>query len=830
MNGKEQILKRFILIFPAIALGIYLISVVQFGCRLDTNLPDNAIQKPFIKSTNDQAEDSTVRTTTPLPSQEPNETPVLTEQANQIEQVPEKTDTIISLLPEIAKQNEPLALVTVSSNEQWLLTAAAPIAAKIRQLNKTPILLALTSEPVPEQTRLLKRLEPFIGSCTMVASDPNLYISQIRGNCLKNTIPVTAEPSEVGLFLAKSFWGKTDMVVMAVIEDSEAMILGSTLASHLVVPFIPIIGDEDPNVLSRELKVLSTRRVYFITSERGLTSINIPEQKIEILDTPTVQQQLVDTIGSANMQNIILFRVPDEFTESGDSCWLAPYLSLMRGAPLIPCYSSDPLTAEENAEAFTKTYSLKPRTATLLADYDSINMISATYTTELDDYELLLEPCSRPKEGMAVEMGVGRIPFVELWASSTLIARNIAKEYILGPKKPKTLMIANPSTEYGPLPLCETVSRATAREFKNFGVHIDEFYGTSLYDPAIRNSILDSQLIIFEGHITDFTLFEDPSVYSDEQYYASEWQENSRDGFIEVTDLLYDQTEDSTDYNFADNNVASVSSNVQFPNEPVDPNCELAEVNSQPFSNQIPQAMDPCQLDGVPLMILQSCHSLDDSVLNILASGTVGVVGSVTNIHSASGSAFIKAFCDGLLYRPETIGEAMRDARNYLLCVSALKTERGHTQQAKVNRVAYGFHLWGDPEARLFSSLPKRPKRQAVSATFIAPDKIHIVTPKKRLPTSRTKEYFLRMFPGDQVAGIVKRLKNKDIRRVAPLYFFRIPMPKGFDPLRYTALKGPDETSDRAVFLTDPFGRFLYILYFPEKDKKEQELILQFVN
>jgi len=829
VHGKNQILKKCVLIFPVVILGIYVISTIQSGCRLDNDLPNNAIQKPLIKSTNGQAEDSTVQTVTPLPYQEPNETSILTEQASQAEQMPEKTDAIVSLSPVIAKQNEPLALITVPENDRRLLTTIAPIAAKIRQLKKTPILLALTSEPVPEQTRLLKRLEPFIGSCTIVAPDLNLYINQIHGNCLKNTIPATAESSDVGLFLAKSFWGKTEMVVIAVIEDPEAMILGSTLASHLAVPFIPIIGDEDPNVLSRELKVLSTKRIYFITSERGLTSINIPGQEIEILDIPMVQQRLVDTLGSANIRNIILFRVPDESAEGGDSCWLAPYLSLMRGAPLIPCYSSEPLSAEENAEAFTKTYSLKPRTATLLADYDSINMISATYKTEVDDYELLLEPCSRSKEGMAVEMGVGRIPFIELWASSTLIARNITREYILGHEKPKVLMIANPSTEYGPLPLCETISRATAEEFKNFRVRTDEFYGISLYDPAIRNSILDSQLIIFEGHITDFTLFEDPSVYPDEQYYASEWQENSREGFIEVTDLLYDQTEDSTDYNFADNNLASVSANVQFPNEPVGLNCEIVEVNSRPFSNQIPQAMDPCQLDGVPLMILQSCHSLDDSVLNILASGTVGVVGSVTNIHSASGSAFIKAFCDGLLYRPETIGEAMRDARNYLLCVSALKTERGHTQQAKVNRVAYGFHLWGDPEARLFSSLPKRPKRQAVSATFIAPDKIHIITPKKRLPTSRTREYFLRMFPGDQVAGIVKRLKNKEIRRVAPLYFFRIPMPKGFDPLRYTALKGPDETIDRTVFLADPFERFLYILYFPEKDKKE-EFILQFVN
>jgi hypothetical protein len=679
--------------------------------------------------------------------------------------------------------------------------------------------LALTSEPIPEQTRLLKRLEPFIGSCTVIAPDPNLYISQIHGNYLKNTIQTTSKPTELGLHLAKSFWGKTDMVVMAVIEDSEAMILGSTLASHLVVPFIPIIGNEDPNVLSRELKVLSTRRVCFITSERGLTSINIPKQKIEIFDTPAVQQKLVDTLGRANIRNIILFRIPDEFTESGDSCWLAPYLSLMRGAPLIPCYSSDPLAAEENCEAFTKTYSLKPRTATLLADYDSINMISATYTTDLDDYELLLEPCSRPKEGMAVELGVGRIPFLELWASSTLVARNIAREFVLGQKTPKVLMIANPSTEYGPLPLCETVSRATAREFKNFGIHIDEFYGTSSYEQAVQSSAHDSQVIIFEGHIIDMPVFLGGS--GDQQTYSEEWY-----GQDETDGLIYYQADEPDEYNTVDFGQAMS----EEPNEWKNTNYQQTGVLTKAPSVPVVVPQDANQLDGFPLVVLQSCHSLDDTSLGILASDALGIVGSVANIHSASGSAFIKTFCDGLLYRGDTVGEALRDARNYLLCVSELKTKRGHQQQAKVNRVAYSFHLWGDPEAKLFSSLPKRPKRQAVSATFIALDKIHIATPKKRLFTSRTREYFLRMFPGDQVAGIVKRLKNKDIRRVAPLYFFRIPMPKDFNALQYTDLKGPDETIDRAVFLADPFERFLYILYFPEKDKKEQELTLQFMN
>ena len=240
--------------------------------------------------------------------------------------------------------------------------------------------------------------------------------------------------------------------------------------------------------------------------------------------------------------------------------------------------------------------------------------------------------------------------------------------------------------------------------------------------------------------------------------------------------------------------------------------------------------MDPCQLDGIPLMILQSCHSLDDTASGILASGATGMLGSVTNIHSASGGALIKAFCDGLVYRRDSAGEALRDARNYLLCVSALKSERGHREQAKVNRVAYTFHLWADPEMRLFPDLPSRPKLQPVSARFIAPDRVHIRVPDKRLPTARTKEYLLRMFPGSEVAGIVKRLKDKDIRRVTPLYFFRIPMPRGIELQRHTRLREANDTTVRAVFLADSFRRFLYVLYFPETDKRGQAFTLEFVN
>jgi len=236
-------------------------------------------------------------------------------------------------------------------------------------------------------------------------------------------------------------------------------------------------------------------------------------------------------------------------------------------------------------------------------------------------------------------------------------------------------------------------------------------------------------------------------------------------------------------------------------------------------------------LDGLPLVVLQSCHSLEEEIARqIFKAGGVGLVGSVTNVYSASGSAFVKAFCDSLVYQHETAGEALRDARNYFLCLAELKKKRGHTETAKVYRAALSFCLWGDPELRITAGLPNKPKLKPISAKLVPPDKIRILTPRRRLPELRTEKYFVRMFPASQVAGIVKRLKAREARRLTPIYFFRLPVPESFDPRQHSNLQHKDDPPNRAVFMTDSFKRFLYVLYFPAKENKNNKFELRFTK
>lgn len=116
-------------------------------------------------------------------------------------------------------------------------------------------------------------------------------------------------------------------------------------------------------------------------------------------------------------------------------------------------------------------------------------------------------------------------------------------------------------------------------------------------------------------------------------------------------------------------------------------------------------------MTGLPIVFLQSCESADDGVLWRLDElGGVGLIGSMTSIHSGAGSAMLNAAMSSALYRGGTLGEVLRDAQNYMLCIEELKGRRGHKEQAKGVRVALSFRLWGDPELHLLPMPPAAPK------------------------------------------------------------------------------------------------------------------------
>ena len=723
----------------------------------------------------------------------------------------------------------PFDLIVAPTSENWLISITTPLVRKMEHENRIPYFLIVDSTKVDKFEMFLKRAEP--RNCVILESDQGQDLLAGLIKIPTHVVQIGSNPTEAGLLLAKTFWGSNKEVVVASLQEPEAMILGSELACQLKAPFIPIRQRYNVKELSNSFDSLGIQRVVVVVSRKNhlpVWAVHL-EQKKEILDIFAVQYRLIEKLGAQNIQNIILTRIPATWSSEGQASWLAPYLSLVRKSSIILVNSSDPEEAEEKVGEYIENYGLKPRSLTILADYDSIGMIQIQDHENLAEYEVAVEPGSRPIAGHVSALGVGRLPFTNLEDTSAFIAFVMAHERNLDSEPPRILMIANPNSAYGPLPLAETVSRITAEEFKNFDIQIDEFYQTASNHPQARAAAQKAHLIIYEGHITDQYLFEDPmDIFEPEEEYQEYYE-------YEEPEINYP----SVDIEYPSKNIIKLCSlskkSIISPDDPNiiykngliletsqhDKSIGLESSGALPYGGIV-------ELEGLPLIALQSCHSLDNQTAQkVFDMGCTGLMGSLTNIHSASGSAFVKAFCDGLLYRGSTVGEALRDARNYFLCLADLKSKRGHTEQAKVHRVALSFCLWGDPEMKIISTT-RKPNRKSVKAKLIAPNIIHVSTPKRRLPQANTDKYFVRMFPCNQVAGIVKRLKQKNIRRILPIYFFRIPMPPNFDPQQYTKLGTSEEDTPRAVFMAEPFNRYLYVLYFPEKDNKGEKITLQF--
>ena len=144
---------------------------------------------------------------------------------------------------------------------------------------------------------------------------------------------------------------------------------------------------------------------------------------------------------------------------------------------------------------------------------------------------------------------------------------------------------------------------------------MDEFYGKLADSPEVLAAAKKAGLIIYEGHLAYQDLFDVPSAHRDTapDSYFEEELDNLEEGGCRGAAAM----------RAADDAAAS-------------------RRGGRPATPQ-PISFDGT-MEGLPVVILQSCDSLDERVLwRIDELGGVALVGSVTPIHSGSGSALVKA-------------------------------------------------------------------------------------------------------------------------------------------------------------------------------------------
>jgi hypothetical protein len=220
-------------------------------------------------------------------------------------------------------------------------------------------------------------------------------------------------------------------------------------------------------------------------------------------------------------------------------------------------------------------------------------------------------------------------------------------------------------------------------------------------------------------------------------------------------------------------------------------------------------------------VFLQSCLALTETkVQPLLRRGSVGVVGSSTRIYSASGGAFALAYFDALVYEHQSLGGALRQAKNFLQAYARLKEKRlgKHAKLSGANlRTSWAFTLWGDPTLRLPRPEPAAEARAAVRHR-VQGNTIVVTLPDEPHDRVVTGNFRTEMPPNARLAGLVR--KTEGGRHLVPIIFAEVALPQappGKAPRLHSRLP-----SSCWVFSWDDRRRCGYLLAIPRpKDPRE---------
>lgn len=236
----------------------------------------------------------------------------------------------------------------------------------------------------------------------------------------------------------------------------------------------------------------------------------------------------------------------------------------------------------------------------------------------------------------------------------------------------------------------------------------------------------------------------------------------------------------------------------------------------------------PTWEDAVPptFVFLQSCLSLTEPrVGSLLRRGAFAVLGSSTRTYSGSGGATSLAFFNAVLHEDRPVGDALRQAKNFLLAYALLKEKRlgkGATRTGANIRSAWAFTLWGDPTLKL--PVPPRSNIEDSCVPFVCHEvqgnTIVISLPDKAQAPVQTDKYRTELLPNERAAGLVKKQKIDDRRPLVPFVFAEVHLPRG--RMGLTPRLSSRLPSNRWVFCWDERRRRGYLIITPRPQETEE--------
>ncbi|MBT4087481.1 MAG: hypothetical protein HOE30_03215 [Deltaproteobacteria bacterium] len=404
-------------------------------------------------------------------------------------------------------------VILIPEEKGWLISILLPYIAPGSNRTPLPDLFVVPETPSLTCDRFLssfknRKVLSFI-SPERIHKDYQIQFSNLE------YFGISHIPFEAAFQLAEAFTSRSPEIVLTTMKNPEQFFHTAIFAGQLGIPFIPFRNQIERNALRSFIAKRKVQKVYQVSADKSQADRFHPGIPVIPLTLDLVVRYTVLNIGEKNIRNIITTRLMHQNPRSRlldrDMIHFVPYISLLRNAPLVVLKSKDGLAYEREVTAFIDKYHIRPRTITVVGDYNLLSPIKIEDDLEEQIYnhkhKLERELLSRPEGDNAFPYGVGRLPFSRLPCISMYYARLAKLRKIRTTRLPEFTMIANlDSDKRARLMLAESVSRSTVLELRNLHLKGSEHYGNSPADSRIWQAALKSDLLIYEGHIEQFSL------------------------------------------------------------------------------------------------------------------------------------------------------------------------------------------------------------------------------------------------------------------------------------------------------------------------------------
>lgn len=488
---------------------------------------------------------------------------------------------------------------------------------------------------------------------------------------------------------------KAERAIVCRTDSRRLLLQAAQMAVCTKAPLIALEGREgEVDALRRQLEHWGAKEVWSVSAavKRADAGVKVIELATEKEVAERALKQMKGTV-----KTLLVCNPADISNGLGGMSALAPLFSGQKQAALLLTNDAGDNVHQIVDEAIQNPKLARVDALLFLAGLKAIPVEKRPNPVPGKDAFIEMEPTTPKDHNGPFTFATGRL-FHE---DPNIVLLMLARQRLLGqhhgPRK--TLVVSNPG---GGLPLLETFSRNTVKEFANRGYQTTAFFGRDADKDQIRKLLPQQDIFLWEGHHKTMT----------DEYKVPEWTEPLPPAFV----------------------------------------------------------------------FLQSCLALnEEEAYPFLQRGALGVLGSSTRTYSGSGGAFTLCFFDALMYEDQTLGGALRQAKNFLLCYAQLKEKRlGDKAKLKGanQRSSWAFTLWGDPLLKLPHPPVPEASRPAVTHK-VESNVITIDVPEQQYDKVVTSKFQSRMWPNARLAGLLGAAEEDEEAPLVNFLFVEVSLPKG---------------------------------------------------